>query len=188
MLNPVYRHGTTENSEQKSTSDDSTAWRLYASLEEHDDNPDQSQSEVTEALDRSLEINFLDTENKASDSTTATPDEPRAYNELNILSSTDETGLYHAKLQRLIAQNVIYPERAYKYGTQGTCIVLIKILRTGNLISYELSKSAGSAVLDAECRATIERIGKFPPVSSSTPEKFTEFQVSIPITFDMGRH
>jgi len=84
MLNPVYRHGTTENSEQKSTSVDSTIWYLYASLEEHDDNPDQSQSEVTEALERSLEINFLDTENKTNDSTTGTPDEQREHKEVNV--------------------------------------------------------------------------------------------------------
>lgn len=188
MLNPVYRYGTTEKSEQKSTSVDSTVWHLYASLEEHDDNPDQSQREITETKDRSPDINFLDTENKTNDSTTGTPDEQRKHKEVNVQSSTDEKISYYEELQGLIVQNVTYPERAYRNNIQGTCIVFIKILRTGNLISYELSKSAGSAVLDAECRATIERIGKFPPVSPSTPEKFTEFQVSIPITFDMGRH
>lgn len=185
-LNSFYRHRTTENSTQKSTSGDSTAWQPNALLEAHDDNSGQSQREITETKERSPDMSFLDTENKTNDSTTATSDEPRENEEINVRSSTDEKVSYYEELQGLIVQNVTYPESAYRNNIQGTCIVFIKILRTGNLTSHELSKSAGSAVLDAECRATIERIGKFPPVSPSTPEKFTEFQVSIPIIFDMG--
>jgi len=90
---------------------------------------------------------------------------------------------YLWKVKRLINEHRHYPRKAYGARQQGTAVVRIQLSRDGQLLAAQLKKSSGHALLDAEARDVVLRIGRFPPL----PEQYLigqlEFAIDQPIEF-----
>jgi protein TonB len=74
-----------------------------------------------------------------------------------------------------------YPKAARQRGTEGEAYVKFVMDRSGQLISAEITKSSGSALLDGETLALLQRAAPLPrPPSSAQGESF---ELSVPVRF-----
>ena len=74
-----------------------------------------------------------------------------------------------------------YPETARRDGTTGTARVAFVLSGEGRVLSARVVDSAGSAALDREALATVERAMPYPRI----PEELglSEFRLTVPIAF-----
>ncbi len=89
------------------------------------------------------------------------------------LNATEPSSDWQAEAERLVDENMNYPFLAKRRGEAGIAHVKVNVDAQGKVLSYELTRSSGSSVLDREARRTIERIGAFPALQGADTESFT---------------
>jgi protein TonB len=82
-------------------------------------------------------------------------------------SSSMSAGAWQGLVSARVNSNTRYPPTAQ--GATGASSVSFSIDRAGRLISASLSRSSGSAALDAEAVATVRRSSPFPPPPADVP-------------------
>ena len=78
-----------------------------------------------------------------------------------------------SKAEIALDENMTYPREAQRKRQGGAARVNVTIDRTGEITSYDITKSTGSRLLDREVEATIERIGAFPAPEFSGSDSVT---------------
>ena len=78
-----------------------------------------------------------------------------------------------SKAEIALDENMTYPRDAQRKRQGGVARVNVTIDRTGEITSYDITKSTGSRLLDREVEATIERIGAFPAPEFNNSETTT---------------
>ena len=78
-----------------------------------------------------------------------------------------------------------YPRRALRSRVSGRALVAVRIDRAGQLLECEIASSSGSALLDRDARATVERAAPFGQVPQSLAERDLAFD--IPVAYDIAR-
>lgn len=73
---------------------------------------------------------------------------------------------YQAYVQRRIYQHLVYPNKAYKKGLQGTVIANLKIGRSGQIESLELNSNAHS-LLQQAAREAVNKAAPFAAIPSN---------------------
>ncbi|MFY0310669.1 energy transducer TonB [Leisingera sp. D0M16] len=86
--------------------------------------------------------------------------------------------VWGARIRALIERRKRFPSGA---SGSGRAVVRITVSRTGQLLSYRIAKSSGSAVFDQAALQAVARAGKFP----SAPKKLTLSQLTftLPMSF-----
>lgn len=74
------------------------------------------------------------------------------------------------KVSQLIGANYSYPRSAQVRGEQGSAKVKIGFSASGKVLSVNLVKSTGSAILDREAVRIPTKIGTFPPPPAGVTE------------------
>ena len=85
---------------------------------------------------------------------------------------------WQRKIAALISANYAYPRSAVLRGEQGSAKVKIAFSGAGKVLSVDLVKSTGSAILDREAVRIPRKVGTYPapPTGSNT-------DVVVPITW-----
>jgi protein TonB len=78
-----------------------------------------------------------------------------------------------------------YPRRALRSRVSGSALVAVRIDRAGQLLECEIARSSGSALLDRDARATVERAAPFGAVPESLADRDLAFE--IPVAYDIAR-
>ena len=85
---------------------------------------------------------------------------------------------WHRKVAQLIGANYAYPRSAVLRGEQGIARIKIAFSGAGKILSVDLVKSTGSAILDREAVRIPRKVASFPaPPTGSTTD------ITIPITW-----
>jgi protein TonB len=74
------------------------------------------------------------------------------------------------KVSQLISANYSYPRSAQLRGEQGSAKIKIGFSASGKVLSVNLVKSTGSAILDREAVRIPTKIGSFPPPPTGATE------------------
>ena len=77
-----------------------------------------------------------------------------------------------------------YPERALRAGSSDTVMVRFVVNRAGKVLSAEIARSRGIALLDDEARRLLLQASPLPNLPSGTDE---EMQFVVPISFSVRR-
>lgn len=85
---------------------------------------------------------------------------------------------WQRKVSQLIGANYAYPRSAVLRGEQGSAKVKIAFSGAGKVLSVDLVKSSGSAILDREAVRIPRKVGTYPapPTGSNT-------DIVVPITW-----
>jgi periplasmic protein TonB len=86
-----------------------------------------------------------------------------------------DSGWQH-KVSQLIGANYVYPRSAVLRGEQGSAKVKIAFSGTGKILSVDLVKSTGSAILDREAVRIPRKVGAYP-----APPTGSNAEVVVPI-------
>jgi protein TonB len=92
-----------------------------------------------------------------------------------------DTATWKSQVLTLIEHNKRYPADARSRGEQGVARLAFRIDRDGHLISRRIVGSSGSAALDAETLALIERAQPFPP----PPPELAGSELLVPLRFSI---
>ena len=83
-----------------------------------------------------------------------------------------------------IAQFRHYPEAAKRQHEQGVVYLWFRMDRSGHVLSARIDKTSGSAALDQEALATLNRAQ---PLPSAPPDKPAVFDLELPIEYHLIR-
>jgi TonB family protein len=79
---------------------------------------------------------------------------------------------YQGAVLGAIAAHKRYPDAALGRAARGVAVVTFTIGGDGQVVSAQLSRSAGDAALDSDAVATVRRTSPFPPPPPGAPRKF----------------
>jgi periplasmic protein TonB len=82
-------------------------------------------------------------------------------------------------MSRILEHNKRYPETARARGEQGIARLGFVVDEEGRLLSSRIIKTSGSAVLDEEALALVQRAQPFPP----PPAGFAHHEINVPVSF-----
>ena len=85
------------------------------------------------------------------------------------------------EVAKLLEHNKRYPDAARGRGEQGVVTLNFTIDRDGHVLSSRIAKTSGSAALDQETLALVQRAQPFPPPPPQMPG--SEFNFSAPVRF-----
>ncbi len=92
---------------------------------------------------------------------------------------------YLASVGDWLARHKKYPSAARRRGIEGTGTLRFRVARDGRVLWHRLDESAGSAILDREIEAMIERASPLPPFP---PElEGDDLELTIPVRFQLER-
>lgn len=92
---------------------------------------------------------------------------------------------YLASVGDWLARHKQYPSAARRRGIEGTGTLRFRVARDGSVLWHRLDESAGSAILDREIEAMIERASPLPPFP---PElEGDDLELTIPVRFQLER-
>jgi protein TonB len=78
----------------------------------------------------------------------------------------------------------IYPATALRRGQHGVAHMKFRLDRTGNIVSWQMTRSSGHRILDSEAEALMRRASPMPPPPADLADAALEFEV--PVTFSMN--
>ena len=87
------------------------------------------------------------------------------------------------RMSRTIDSALRYPTDARRRGQRGTAFVRVSVERTGHVLLAPVVRSSGHALLDAEARAVIQRIGRFEPLAAGDCVGYDVIVVDQPVRF-----
>jgi periplasmic protein TonB len=88
---------------------------------------------------------------------------------------------YLRDIRRLLEQHKNYPWLARRRNLQGVVVLVFTVTAGGQIESYRVSRSSGQDLLDEASKATIRRVGKFPPFPAALKRR--KLTVEIPLAF-----
>jgi periplasmic protein TonB len=94
--------------------------------------------------------------------------------------SSADSAAYQGAVLAAIAAHKHYPEAALGRAARGVAVVTFTIGGAGQVVSAQLSRSAGDATLDADAVATVRRTSPFPPPPAGAPRRFAATLNYIP--------
>jgi len=103
-------------------------------------------------------------------------EKPTAPTEDEINKALDD---YRRTIYALIERNKEYPQVARRLGHKGKVKVSFGLLRSGEIISVNVSKSSGFSELDEAAQNAVRKVGKFPPFPEIIEESQKSFAVTI---------
>ena len=83
----------------------------------------------------------------------------------------------------LIERNKRYPARAQARGQHGEAQVVFSLDRDGRVLDSRIARSSGSAALDEEALALVQRAQPFPPAPPEVPG--ARISLTVPIRFNI---
>ncbi|MEX0923644.1 MAG: TonB family protein [Rhodovibrionaceae bacterium] len=90
---------------------------------------------------------------------------------------------YLAELLAWLARHKTYPAVAERRRQEGTSEIVFTVARDGSLLSYELARSSGHALLDAASEEMLRRAAPLPPIP---PEISGErLKITAPVVFQL---
>lgn len=94
--------------------------------------------------------------------------------------SSDAEATWEALLLAHLEQHRSYPPRARQRREQGVAHVRFRMNRAGRVLSAEIERSSGSAVLDRAALETIRRAQPLPAIPADRPD---ELELNVPVEF-----
>jgi protein TonB len=92
-----------------------------------------------------------------------------------------EVATWKSQVVTLLEHNKRYPPEARSRGEQGVTQLAFSIDRAGHLLSSRIVASSGSAALDAETLALVQRAQPFPP----PPPELAGSEMTVPLRFNI---
>jgi protein TonB len=92
-----------------------------------------------------------------------------------------DVATWKSQIITLLEHNKRYPAEARTRGEQGVTRLAFRIDHDGHLISSRIVASSGSAALDAETLALVQRAQPFPP----PPPEFAGVEMTMPMHFNI---
>ncbi len=92
-----------------------------------------------------------------------------------------DTATWKSQILTLIEHNKRYPADARARGEQGVARLAFRIGSDGHLLSSRIAASSGSAALDAETLALLQRAQPFPP----PPPELVGSELTVPLRFSI---
>lgn len=99
-------------------------------------------------------------------------------------ASSDAEVTWEALLLAHLEQYRRYPASAWARGVQGVAHVRFRMNRQGRLLSLEILRSSGSALLDRAALDTLRRAEPLPAIPADRPH---ELRLSVPVEFFVRR-
>jgi protein TonB len=88
---------------------------------------------------------------------------------------------WRSQIVTILEHNKRYPSQARARGEQGVARLAFSIDDQGHLLSSRIVASSGSAALDAETLALVQRAQPFPP----PPPEFAGSELTVPVSFNI---
>jgi protein TonB len=92
-----------------------------------------------------------------------------------------DAATWKSQIVTLLEHNKRYPPEARARGEQGVTRLAFRIDRDGHLVSSHIVASSGSAALDAETLALLQRAQPFPP----PPPDLAGTEMTVPLRFNI---
>jgi protein TonB len=92
-----------------------------------------------------------------------------------------DVATWRSQIITLLEHNKRYPAEARARGEQGVTRLAFRIDPDGRLMSSRVVKSSGSAALDAETLALVQRAQPFPP----PPPELAGSELTVPVSFNI---
>jgi protein TonB len=92
-----------------------------------------------------------------------------------------DAATWKSQLITILEHNKRYPADARARGEQGVTRLAFRIDRDGHLMSSRIVGSSGSAALDAETLALLQRAQPFPP----PPPELADSELTVPLRFNI---
>jgi protein TonB len=99
-------------------------------------------------------------------------------------ASSNADATWEAQLLAHLEKHRRYPAAARPRREQGVAFVTFRMNRAGTLLSAEITRSSGSALLD---RAALETIRRAQPLPAIPADKADELQLFVPVEFFLRR-
>ena len=90
---------------------------------------------------------------------------------------------YLQSLQDAIAQRIVYPEKARRYGWEGTVKLALHIFNDGTLASASVRESSGYDLFDEDALNLIKNLAPYSAFPSDT--NLQELTVTVPIVYNL---
>ncbi len=97
------------------------------------------------------------------------------------LANDDGLQIWGAKVFDAFASKQRYPRRAVDDNLEGTVKIQVTVAKTGAIIGFNINRSSGHEILDAEVLDLLGRINPLPPL----PEGKETYVFKIPLRFQM---
>jgi len=101
----------------------------------------------------------------------------------DVAAEADLRARYMAELRAWLEKHKRYPRVAQRQRSEGTALLAFVMSPDGRVLSYEVRKSSGHAVLDDEVRAMIERAAPLPPIPPELERG--QLEVVVPVKFSV---
>jgi protein TonB len=88
---------------------------------------------------------------------------------------------WRSQIVTILEHNKRYPSEARARGEQGVTRLAFSIDAQGHLLTTRIVKSSGSAALDAETLALVQRVQPFPP----PPPELAGSEMTVPFSFNI---
>jgi protein TonB len=88
---------------------------------------------------------------------------------------------WRSQIVTILEHNKRYPSEARARGEQGVTRLAFSIDAQGHLLTSRIVKSSGSAALDAETLALVQRVQPFPP----PPPELAGSEMTVPFSFNI---
>jgi protein TonB len=92
-----------------------------------------------------------------------------------------EVATWRSQIVTILEHNKRYPPEARSRGEQGVTKLAFSIDQAGHLLSSRIVASSGSAALDAETLALVQRAQPFPP----PPPELAGSELTVPLRFNI---
>ncbi len=116
----------------------------------------------------------------------ATATSPGSGGTANAPASGGAAGAYDAYLAELmawLAKHKSYPAMAERRRQEGTSEIAFVLARDGSLLSYELARSSGHALLDEASAEMLRRAAPLPPIPPDIGED--RIRITVPVVFQL---
>jgi TonB family protein len=92
---------------------------------------------------------------------------------------------YIQSLQDSIAQRIVYPEKARRYGWEGTVKLALHLFRDGTLASASIRESSGYELFDEEALNLVKNLAPYSAFPSEAA--LQELTVTVPIVYNLDQ-
>jgi protein TonB len=100
---------------------------------------------------------------------------------LRPVQSRASVATWRSQIVTILEHNKRYPSEARARGEQGVTRLAFRIDDQGHLLSSRIIASSGSAALDAETLALVQRAQPFPP----PPPELSGSELTVPLSFNI---
>ena len=97
------------------------------------------------------------------------------------VQSRASVATWRSQIVTILEHNKRYPSEARARGEQGVTRLAFSIDAQGHLLTSRIVKSSGSAALDAETLALVQRVQPFPP----PPPELAGSEMTVPFSFNI---